>query len=92
MLPRIWTAAVRVIRVLNMAETLAPRPGRRERPIAHKPLCWHLHHQRPDGRTVAGQNGGMSEGNDSADILALRQTPEAIELRHLRAFVAVPRS
>jgi acetyl esterase/lipase len=32
---------------------------------------------------------GMSESNESADVLALSNTPDAIELRHLRAFVAV---
>lgn len=31
----------------------------------------------------------MNDGHDSADVLAMRQTPDAIELRHLRAFVAV---
>ncbi|WP_133982376.1 alpha/beta hydrolase fold domain-containing protein [Kribbella voronezhensis] len=31
----------------------------------------------------------MSDDSGTADILALRQTPDAIELRHLRAFIAV---
>ena len=31
----------------------------------------------------------MTEATDSADVLAMPQTPDAIEVRHLRAFVAV---
>jgi monoterpene epsilon-lactone hydrolase len=31
----------------------------------------------------------MTEANDSADVLRLRSTPDAIEVRHLRGFVAV---
>jgi epsilon-lactone hydrolase len=38
-------------------------------------------------RPMAGHNGDMTD--ESADVLAMRQTPDAIELRHLRAFVAV---
>ncbi len=32
---------------------------------------------------------GMTDGSELADVLAMRQTPDAIELRHLRSFVAV---
>ena len=49
----------------------------------------YRHHRIRCHRPVRGQNDDMTERDDSADVVAMTQTPDAIELRHLRAFVAV---
>ncbi len=47
------------------------------------------HHHLADIRVTMSGMSDSGRGEDSAEVLAMPQTPDAIELRHLRAFVAV---
>ena len=49
----------------------------------------HRHHHRARIRFTMSDMADSGRGEDTADVLAMPQTPDAIELRHLRAFVAV---
>ena len=49
----------------------------------------HRHHHLACIRVTMSNMSDNGRGEDSADVLAMPQTPDAIELRHLRAFVAV---
>ena len=67
----------------------ARHPRRRERPM-RMAVVHELHHHRAARHRDDGRHGhGERPGTDTGKVLVLPPAPDAIELRHLRAFVAV---